>query len=194
MFFQCCDAIRKNAPGIADEYMERLEKINMPMVFIDREYKSEKISSVVIDNDYGVTQAVEYLIKLGHRRIGYVHGVENFDEKARFSEMYLMLVRGAELPDAFFCANDEMAWGCIRAMQAMGVQVPEQVSIVGFDDSLLAAYYSPALTTVHSPVVELGSKSATEIIRLVRREGIEEGTSIRLDPRLILRDSCKLAK
>lgn len=210
--------------GLADEYMERLEKINMPMVFIDREYNSEKISSVVIDNDYGVTQAVEYLIKLGHRRIGYVHGVQNFDEKARFkayckvmkkygfpiedkfilngyfeeaiaySEMYLMLVRGAELPDAFFCANDEMAWGCIRAMQAMGVQVPEQVSIVGFDDSLLAAYYRPALTTVHSPVVELGSKSATEIIRLVRREGIEEGTSIRLDPQLVLRDSCKLAK
>ena len=209
--------------SLPDEYIERLSLINMPIVFIDREYKSEKMSSVIIDNEAGVTRAVEYLIKLGHRRIGYVHGVDNFDERARYkayretlakynfeyderyvlsgyfeeaiaySEMYLMLVRGGDLPDAFFCANDEMAWGCIRAMKTMGIQCPEQVSVIGFDDSMLASYYNPGLTTVHSPVVELGSKSATEIIRLVRKEGNDYGTSIRLEPTLVLRDSCRLA-
>ena len=209
--------------GFGDNYIERLERINMPIVFIDREYCSEKVSSVVIDNASGAEQAVEYLIKMGHKRIGYVHGVPNFDEKARFeaykrtlarysfpveekfilngyfeeaiaySEMYLLLVRGGELPDAFFCANDEMAWGCIRAMKQMGIQVPEQVSIVSFDDTILAPYYRPGLTTIHSPVVELGSKSATEVIRLIRREGLDEGMSIRLKPELVLRDSCRLA-
>ena len=209
--------------GFADNYIERLERINMPIVFIDREYCSEKISSVVIDNSNGAEQAVEYLIKMGHKRIGYIHGVPNFDEKARFeaykrtlekynfpieekfilngyfeeaiaySEMYRLLIRGGELPDAFFCANDEMAWGCIRAMKQMGVQVPEQVSIVGFDDTILAQYYRPGLTTIHAPIVELGSKSATEIIRLIRREGADEGMSIRLKPELVLRDSCRLA-
>ncbi len=208
--------------GFKDGYIDRLERINMPVVFIDREYTSNKISSVTIDNHYGTVQAIEYLIKLGHRKIGYVHGVPNFDEKARFeaykstlkkykipieekfilnayfeeaiaySEMYLMLVRKGELPEAFFCANDEMAWGCMRAMNAMGIQVPEQVSIVGFDDSILAPYYRPALTTVHAPVVELGSKSATEVIRLVRHEGLDEGISLKLKPELVLRDSCRI--
>ncbi|MBO7402376.1 MAG: LacI family DNA-binding transcriptional regulator [Lachnospiraceae bacterium] len=209
--------------GLSDNYIDRLERLNMPIVFIDRNYRSEKVSSITIDNGYGVAQGVEYLIKLGHRRIGYFHGVNNFDEKARFeafkatmnrhglaveeqfmlngyfeeavaySEMYKLLMRGGELPDAFFCANDEMAQGCIRAMTAMGVQVPDQVSVVGFDDSLLAPFYRPALTTVHSPVVELGSKSATEVIRLVRHEGEDFGISIKLKPSLVMRDSCKLA-
>ena len=215
-------AIIMNA-GLSDNYIDRLERLNMPVVFIDREYKSEKFSSVVIDNGYGVSQAVEYLVKLGHKRIGYFHGVNNFDEKARFdafkatmkrfrlpveekfmlngyfeeavaySEMYKLLMRGGELPDAFFCANDEMAQGCIRALTAMGIQVPKQISIVGFDDSILAPLYRPALTTVHSPVVELGSKSATEVIRLVRQEGESYGTCQKLKPTLVMRDSCKLS-
>jgi LacI family purine nucleotide synthesis repressor len=209
--------------GLSDNYIDRLERLNMPIVFIDREYKSGKVSSVVIDNGYGVTQAVEYLVKLGHRRIGYFHGVDNFDEKARFnafketlrrfslpveekfmlngyfeeavaySEMYKLLMRGGELPDAFFCANDEMAQGSIRALTAMGIRVPDQISVVGFDDSILAPLYRPALTTVHAPVVELGSRSATEIIRLVRQEGDDFGTCQKLKPTLVLRESCKLA-
>lgn len=208
--------------GIGDNYIDRLERLNMPIVFIDRVYSSERISSVTIDNGFGVTQALEYLVKLGHRKIGYFHGVDNFDEKARFkaftetmerfglpveekymlngffeeavaySEMYKLLMRGGELPDAFFCANDEMAQGCIRAMTAMGIRVPEQISVVGFDDSILAPLYRPALTTVHAPVVELGSKSATEVIRLVRHEGDDSGISVKLKPSLVTRDSCHI--
>ncbi len=208
--------------GIGDNYIDRLERLNMPIVFIDRVYSSERISSVTIDNGFGVTQALEYLVKLGHRKIGYFHGVDNFDEKARFkaftetmerfglpveekymlngffeeavaySEMYKLLMRGGELPDAFFCANDEMAEGCIRAMTAMGIRVPEQISVVGFDDSILAPLYRPALTTVHAPVVELGSKSATEVIRLVRHEGDDSGISVKLKPSLVTRDSCHI--
>jgi LacI family purine nucleotide synthesis repressor len=208
--------------GIGDNYIDRLERLNMPIVFIDRVYSSERISSVTIDNGFGVTQALEYLVKLGHRKIGYFHGVDNFDEKARFkaftetmerfglsveekymlngffeeavaySEMYKLLMRGGELPDAFFCANDEMAQGCIRAMTAMGIRVPEQISVVGFDDSILAPLYRPALTTVHAPVVELGSKSATEVIRLVRHEGDDSGISLKLKPSLVTRDSCHI--
>ena len=78
-------------------------------------------------------------------------------------------------------------------MKQMGIQVPEQVSVIGFDDTILAQYYRPGLTTIHSPVVELGSKSATEVIRLIRREGLDEGMSIRLKPELVLRDSCRLS-
>ena len=71
--------------GLTDAYIDRLAISGLPVVFIDRVYSSDKMSSVTIDNEAGVTKAVEYLIKLGHKRIGYVHGVENFDDKARFA-------------------------------------------------------------------------------------------------------------
>ncbi|MGN0506306.1 MAG: LacI family DNA-binding transcriptional regulator [Lachnospiraceae bacterium] len=206
---------------LESEYIRRIARTNLPMVFIDREYKGEYISSVTADNYTGAEQVMEYLVKQGHRRIGYIHGIDCldnteryqayldvmnryglplekeiilkgfFEEAIAFSEMRQMFFRGVKLPDAFFCANDEMAWGCIRALATVGIQVPDQISVVGFDNIPLAEYYTPALTTVENPVTELGTKSALELLRLIRKEGDSAGTSVKLAPALIVRDSCK---
>ncbi|MDF2586566.1 MAG: alanine racemase [Anaerocolumna sp.] len=206
---------------LSDEYIDRIKLTNMPIVFIDREYSGDRMSSVIIDNVEGATLATEFLIKQGHRRIGYIHGIHNYDDESRFkayvnvlnkyslpldnsiilrayfeeavaySEMRVLLLKGIEMPDAFFCANDEMAWGCIRALQDAGIKVPDQISVMGFDDNTLAAYYNPSITTIHSPVVELGNLSAQELIRLVGQDGPGNGSIIRLSPNLIVRDSCK---
>jgi DNA-binding LacI/PurR family transcriptional regulator len=203
-----------------NEYIDRIALTKMPIVFIDREYAGERMSSVIIDNAEGATIAMEYLIKQGHRRIGYIHGIYNNDDEARYeafsnvlkkyglsideniilrgyfeetlaySEMRVMLLKGIEVPDAFFCANDEMAWGCIRALNEAGHKVPEDVCVIGFDDIMLSAYYSPALTTIHSPVTELGSVSATELFRIMGQEEHGKGRITRLSPSLIVRDSC----
>ncbi|QHQ59495.1 substrate-binding domain-containing protein [Anaerocolumna sedimenticola] len=207
---------------LSDEYIDRIAEKKMPVVFIDREYSGDHISSVIINNSEGAALAVEYLIKQGHRRIGYIHGIENYDDEARFkayvgvlekytlpiddsiilrgyfeeavaySEMRVLLLKGTQLPDAFFCANDEMAWGCIRALTEAGIKVPDQVSIMGFDDNTLAPYYNPPLTTIHSPVTELGNVSATELLRLLQYDQPAEGKIYRLSPSLVTRDSCKL--
>ncbi len=207
---------------LSDEYIDRIAEKKMPVVFIDREYSGDHISSVIINNSEGAALAVEYLIKQGHRRIGYIHGIENYDDEARFkayvgvlekytlpiddsiilrgyfeeavaySEMRVLLLKGTQLPDAFFCANDEMAWGCIRALTEAGIKVPDQVSIMGFDDNTLASYYNPPLTTIHSPVTELGNVSATELLRLLQYDQPAEGKIYRLSPSLVTRDSCKL--
>lgn len=204
-----------------DKYIERIAQKKLPIVFIDREYTGDRMSSVVIDNVQGAVLAMEYLIKQGHRRIGYIHGVENSDDTARFdaytgimekyglplddsiilrgyfeevvaySEMRILLLKGVQLPDAFFCANDEMAWGCIRALTEAGVKVPEQISIMGFDDNTLAPYYTPSITTIHSPVTELGNTSAAELIRLLQSPEPAQGTLQKLSPGLVIRDSCK---
>jgi len=205
---------------LKDEYIDRIENTKLPIVFVDREYSGERMSSVIIDNAEGATLATEYLIKQGHRRIGYIHGIFNYDDKVRFkafenvmkkyalpiddtiilrgyfeeavaySEMRVLLLKGIEMPDAFFCANDEMAWGCMKALAEAGISVPDQVSIIGFDDNTLAAYYSPPITTIHSPVTELGNISATELIRLIQQEAPTLGRITRLSPNLVLRDSC----
>ncbi len=205
---------------LSDEYINRISGSTMPVVYIDREYSGEHMSSVVIDNAEGAILAAEYLIRLGHRRIGYVHGIVNNDDEARFaafkgvmekyslpldesiilrgyfeeavaySEMRVLLLKRIELPDAIFCANDEMAWGCIRALTEAGINVPLQVSVIGFDDNTLACYYSPSLTTIHSPVTELGGMSTNELIRLIEEPA--QGRITRLSPSLVLRESCSV--
>lgn len=204
-----------------NEYIDRIARTNLPIVFIDREYSGERMSSVIIDNLLGATLAMEFLIKQGHRRIGYIHGIYNFDDDTRYqayvnvlkkyqipldetiilrgyfeevvaySEMRVLLLKGIEIPEAFFCANDEMAWGCIRALSDGGINVPDDVSVMGFDDIMLSQYYSPSLTTVHSPVTELGTVSTMELIRLIGQEQIT-GKVMRLNPTLTLRDTCKV--
>ena len=204
------------------EYIDRLSLTHMPIVFIDREYSGEQMSSVIIDSTEGAALAMEYLIKQGHRRIGYFHGIYNYDDECRYkayenvlrkynlpldesivlrayfeetlaySEMRVLLLKGTKLPEAFFCANDEMAWGCIRALTEAGLKVPDDVSIVGFDDNAVAKYNSPSITTVHSPVAELGTYSTTELLRLLQSEEVVQGGVFRLSPTLVIRDSCKL--
>lgn len=203
-----------------DEYVERIALTKMPIVFIDRDYAGERMSSVIINNLEGATLAMEYLIKQGHRRIGYIHGIFNVDDEARYqayvntmnkyslpmeenlilrgyfeeavaySEMRVLLLKGVEIPDAFFCANDEMAWGCIRALMESGYKVPEDVCVIGFDDIMLSSYYNPALTTIHSPVTELGNVSAAELFRLMEQESNSMGRITRLSPSLVIRDTC----
>ncbi len=205
-----------------NEYIDRIARTKLPIVFIDREYCRERMSSVMIDNTLGATLAMEFLIKQGHRRIGYIHGINNFDDRARYlayqkvlekygipiddniilngyfeeivaySEMKVLLLKGIEMPDAFFCANDEMAWGCIRALSDAGINVPDNVSVMGFDDIILSKYYHPALTTIHCPVTELGSVSMNELLRLVNQEGRPHGKEIRLSPTLTVRDTCRV--
>lgn len=205
-----------------DEYVKRIALTKMPIVFIDREYAGEHMSSVIINNLEGATLAMEYLIKQGHRRIGYIHGIFNFDDEARYqaylntmnkyslpieenlilrgyfeealaySEMRVLLLKGIEIPDAFFCANDEMAWGCIRALMESGYKVPEDVCVIGFDDILLSAYYNPALTTIHSPATELGNVSAAELFQLMEKESNNAGRITKLSPSLVIRDTCKV--
>ena len=115
-----------------------------------------------------------------------------FEYAIAYSEMRQLFFRGVDIPDAFFCANDEMAWGCIQALATVGVSVTEQVSILGFDNITLGEYYQPSLTTVGNPIIELGTKSAQELLRLIRREGESEGRNISLEPTLIVRNSCQV--
>jgi len=207
---------------LSKEHIDKLEQTNIPIVFLDRELKSSHMSSVIIDNVEGASMAVEYMIKLGHRRIGYFHGIYNYDDEKRYqgyletmkkyslevdenyifrgyfeealaySEMRIALLKGLPIPDAFFCANDEMAWGCIRALKEMGYRVPEDISVIGFDDQILAKFHNPPLTTIHSPVKEVGDYSVNEVIRMINKEGPEEGIVKKMMPNLVIRETCNV--
>ena len=204
-----------------NDYIHQLKLLDIPVVFMDRVYTDINISSVTVDNYSGAVMAVEYLVQLGHKRIGFFHGLRDHEdeveryrgycdvmkkhgyaldtafeydgmyvEEAAYRKMCEQTAAGNVLPDAIFCANDEMAWGCIRGLLDAGVKVPEQVSVIGFDDNSLNVIFQPPLTTVHTDTEKLGRDSVEELIRLIETEGHTQGTNQKMEPGLVIRETC----
>ncbi|MCB1057444.1 MAG: LacI family DNA-binding transcriptional regulator [Acidobacteria bacterium] len=177
---------------------------------------------VVVSNERSAVAAMaEYLVELGHRRIGYVAGpegrkstrerLEGFCEalaKHGCSPCEEMIQRGAysfesgrvcgkallEMtppPTAIFASNDEMAAGVIVAAQDMGLRVPEDVSVAGFDDSALATRIRPSLTTIRRPVREMARLATAKLIAAIDGREAEARMGIFLDPELVVRDSTR---
>ncbi|MDN4076009.1 LacI family DNA-binding transcriptional regulator [Fictibacillus terranigra] len=191
-----------------------------PIVLLDRQLDSRHTIHIQVDNEQGAYNAVHYLISLGHRSIAYVSGnatsTDNhcryrgfqkamdefgleqpdkwnisgsFTEEGGYHTTKMLIMQG-QLPSAIFYANDEMAIGGIQAFSEKGIKVPEDVSIIGFDDILLSRYTTPALTTIHQPKYEMGSLAAHLIFRALSGESFEQQLYT-LETRLVKRSSCR---
>jgi LacI family transcriptional regulator len=176
------------------------------------------VPCVVSDNLGGAQRGVSYLIELGHRRIGYIAGTESYQNRMR-QRGYAQALESAGLipdeqlirpgrwtwqgghaqlnelmdlptpPTAVFCANDTMALGAMCALRERGCRVPEDVSVLGFDDIPAAEGSRPALTTIRQPTSEM-VELAFELLRL-SREGEEIPAQNHVLPtELITRASC----
>jgi LacI family repressor for deo operon, udp, cdd, tsx, nupC, and nupG len=162
----------------------------------------EGFPGVHSDNVAAAREATDYLLKLGHKKIAFIYGQEKSlltqdRERGYRSSMGeagisieegwvregKLTIQGAieatrsllehpRRPTAIFCANDEMAMGCLHQIRLAGLKVPEDISVVGFDDIRYAAISSPPLTTIHQPAEEIGER----VMRRLLRE-IEEGRS-----------------
>lgn len=206
----------------SDDFYERVLSLKIPIVFADREIPEVNVDTVMIDNEYGGYSATQYLIGLGHRRIacitgpsaltpsagrvaGYRHAMEeaglavqpewivNGDFRFQSGEAAMQQLLDLDpQPEAVFVSNDMMAFGAIRAARSRGLQLPRDISIVGFDDITLAQASSPALTTVSQPIQEMAEK-ITELLFLHIQEkphGAERARIV-LKPMLVIRDSCQ---
>lgn len=169
----------------------------LPVVNACEYVKDNKISSVYIDNVAAAGAAVDYLVTLGHRDIAFIAGpssspicvdrkhgyqlalrrakisvdpaltaVGDFSMEAGERAIDLLFSQGQSF-SAVFCSNDEMAIGAMRALTSHGRRVPEDVSVVGFDDIRFARYTSPPLTTVAQPKNALGREAMTMLIELL---------------------------
>jgi LacI family transcriptional regulator len=98
-----------------------------------------------------------------------------------------------EWPDVVFAANDQMASDALLALRERNLRVPEDIAIVGFDDVHLASYVTPALTTVHQPIYELGFEAASAALRVAQQEKPIEPTQTVFPTRLVVRQSCGCA-
>jgi LacI family transcriptional regulator len=150
------------------------------VVVIDRVDEDSAVPSVTVDNRRGIELAFDHLRSLGHHRIGYVSGISGTHTAQERLDAYTDLAAGdpivldsgadteagrraaahvismTERPTAIIAANDMAAFGVISALAALGVRVPTDVSVVGFDGLALGARYNPALTTVCQPIADMG--------------------------------------
>ncbi|GEM48320.1 LacI family DNA-binding transcriptional regulator [Deinococcus cellulosilyticus] len=190
----------------------------VPLICVGRKIEGLEHQSLMVDNDAGARLAVEHLLELGHRKIAHIAGSpQQPDAEARkqtylnllqaegievkpswivhgdFREQsgtlaMLQLLESGERFSAVFCANDQMAYGAMLALYRAGLRVPEDVSLIGFDDAYTSSFVLPPLTTVHQPMEEAGRAAAQGMLDLLEGKDINLG---HLKPRLIVRESVR---
>jgi LacI family transcriptional regulator len=212
------DGIVLVASGDDDDIVDCCKDLRLPLVLVDREIDSIAVDLIEVDHAAGGELATAHLLALGHARVACIVGPADLrpsqqreagwrralqragitprpDEIARGdfgpqsgAAAMQQLLRSAHPPTAVFVCNDMMAIGALHAAHEAGVDVPRQLSVVGFDDIELAAYTSPPLTTVAQPKDAIGSGAAGLLLERLRDGRTAPRRSI-LQPELQLRAS-----
>jgi LacI family transcriptional regulator len=203
----------------SDQLAQYTERI--PIIVVARRVPDYEENCLYIDNMKASYMATQHLIELGHRRIahisgrtdhqdaierkrGYIKALEdagieplqelivegNFRRQSGVLAVEMLLARGIAF-SAIFAANDQMAYGTRLALYRRGIRVPEDLSLVGFDDEPAAAFMIPPLTTIRQPAVELGSEAARVILARLRGETL---TPAALKAELIVRESTAMPR
>ncbi len=198
---------------------QQLIRSDLPVVTID--YVFDGRTSVASDNVRGMRELMEYICGMGHRKIAYIHGFDSSTTRDRLTSFYRVLsdygieaseeyVRQAayrdteetqrqtgellDLPDpptCIICPDDFAALGCIRAVQARGLRIPEDVSVVGFDGITVSQVLEPRLTTVRQDTRTIGRRAAEELISLIENPRTTLAEKILVPGELVPGDSVR---
>jgi len=201
------------------DFIGNLTQRNFPFVLIDHQGIGKNCPAVGATNWQGGFTATEYLIKLGHQRIGFITGwmdlgcamdrLEGYRSALRtyhIPEKLELIYKGTffqpdgfagtsamldlpEPPTAIFASNDVMAMGAMDAIRDRGLRVPEDVSVIGFDDIPQASLVRPTLTTINQPLEKMG-RVATQMLLDLLHNPAKEAERIELPTQLVVRDSC----
>jgi LacI family transcriptional regulator len=196
------DGILFLAAGVSTERILDLQQRGMLVVVVDRELPAANVDTVLTDNAGGGWSATRHLIDLGHRRIGYIAGPSDLTLSEYRSTGYRKALKEAGItadeelilrgtfdfesgyrtagqllanhnrPTAIFACNDLMAIGAICAATELGLQVPQDLSVVGYDDIPLASYSNPPLTTIAQPNYDMGVKAASMLLERLLDPGM----------------------
>ncbi|WP_010269955.1 LacI family DNA-binding transcriptional regulator [Paenibacillus senegalensis] len=202
-----------------DGFIRHLVAQEIPVVVLNREVEGMEVANMVSDDRQGSYRMVEHLIECGHQKIaiiegradfrstsvrkqGYLDALQaydipvkkqyqvqgNYDLASGYSCM-LKLLRLEEAPTAVFCMNDDMAVGALRAALEKGFQVPDQISVAGFDDNLFSGYLTPALTTVKRPIEQISRRGAELLLAMLNKQLEPQKSAMYLSTTVMLRES-----
>lgn len=207
----------------ASDVIEHIMDMNskVPVVFAAYKPKDYVCSYVVTDNFKSAFIAVEYLIKLGHRRIAYIggkkddstnierfngyvhalneHGLEvcsDYVLNGHYTEssgyaLTQKLLLSSNLPTAVLAGNDMIALGVLQAIDEFGLMVPKDISVIGIDDIAYAALQRIELTTIHQSKSQIGEMCVEILISMIQVPKCRQAVYRVLEPSLVLRKTCK---
>ena len=201
------------------DYVGTLTQRNFPFVLIDHQGTGKECPAVGATNWQGAFDATEHLLKLGHRRIGFITGSMDlgcaqdrlagyraalrthhvpYTEELVYEGTFfqpdgftgaLALLDLPEPPTAIFASNDVMAMGVMDAIRQRGLRIPDDIAVLGFDDIPQAEMVRPALTTIQQPLEKMG-RVATQMLLDLLEAPESKIQRIELPTKLIIRDSC----
>jgi DNA-binding LacI/PurR family transcriptional regulator len=203
-----------------DEFISHVLEEKIPIVVMNRETRNKEVVTILLDDCQGAYEATRYLLQAGHTRIAIIEGAKDFESSFARKQGYIKAMKEAgcpilqqymlqgdygfesgydrmqellcalERPTAVFCFNDNMALGAIKAAHKAGVNVPEDISISGFDDTIFSTFITPALTTVNRPIEKMSQEGARRVIDILEKK---ESTNevFYIDTQLKIRDSVK---
>lgn len=203
------------------ELISELNNQQVAVTFLDTGRADVNMSNIHVNYEKGIDEAVKYLTRLGHKRIAFISGPLHLRSAARrlaamkhALRQHLLHTRariaygnfqidgGAAAaheilnvknpPTAILAANDLMAMGVLRACQERNLNVPRDVSVIGFDDIAFAALTMPPLTTISLPRAELGARAIETIARVIEHPN-SKGVEARVSTKLVIRQSCAKA-
>jgi LacI family transcriptional regulator len=207
-------------PRNPEAYLETLRQYRFPSVLIDHRGVDEETPAVAAANQQGAYSAAKYLIGLGHRRIGFITGAMdqicaqdrlggyrtaladngiafdpalvregNFFQPLGYTGASALLEL-PQPPTAIFASNDVSAFGVMEAVREHGLRIPDDVSVMGFDDIPQAAHVHPPLTTVRQPLEEMGRTATRMLLEYIKGPppSIER---VELPTELVIRQSCQ---
>ena len=213
-----CAALVVHAKKIPDEELEKLMQQMPGMVLINRSLPAFQQRCIALDDRYGAWLATRHLIQQGHDQIAFIcstHTISDAEERLQgyydalrehslpcndrlvaFGEpdevggeqaMTELLGRGKNFT-AVACYNDSMAAGALAVLSDNGIRVPEEMSLIGFDDVLVSRYVRPRLTTVRYPIVTMAQQAAELALALANNQPLPEVTNT-FNPTLVRRHS-----
>jgi LacI family transcriptional regulator len=209
--------------AVASDDSRQLKKINrreLPFVFIDRECRNYRMDAVIVDNRDGAAKAVRHLLGNGHRRVGFISGKQdtqtgrerlqgycealaeggvsvdpNIIKDGKFTieggyQAVKALLELTDKPDALFIANNAMTIGVIKALTEAQIRIPEEIALISFDDADWAEFFTPALTVIRQPTYTMGSLAGELLFQRISESKPSEIKEIVLKPELVVRKSC----
>ena len=205
-------------------HLERLAKFRLPYVLVDRTVRGVEADAVVGDSAGGAQRLVEHLISLGHRRIGLIvetdsvstardrrRGYQAALETAGIAVDPTLVAEGTvdpeggirgmhrlleldDPPTAVFTVNNLVAVGAIEAVRAAGLEVPDDIALVCFDDIEYASRLYPFLTAMEQPAETFGTLGTQLLLERIEGRGPQRGRVVVLPPQFVVRQSCGARK
>ncbi|BFM12293.1 substrate-binding domain-containing protein [Simiduia litorea] len=213
-----CDALILYVESVTDDYLIKLAKKGTPLVIIGRNIPKLAKNCISLNNELGGYLASKHVLDNGHRKIAYISGPlwkddaqerlaghkralaeynVKFNEKLLFEGSYQeeggveglthLLAQRSNFT-ALLCANDEMAAGAMTAARDLGLAIPQDLSVVGFDNVAYSRYVYPKLCTINYPIREMANMAAHWVLKYVYKNNAFDIQNI-FEPELVTRDS-----